>query len=116
MNGDDPEAVVRVAQLAFDFRQQFKRDVVVDIVCYRRYGHNETDDPSYTQPLLYQKIKEHTSVARLYGAQLVREGVLSAAELEGTWNAAKQVLDSAYEESEGGGRAYAVDSLIAPPA
>src|SRR5204862_674353 len=77
VNGDDPEAAIRVVQLAFDYRQQFKKDVVIDMFCYRRHGHNEGDDPSYTQPILYRKIKEHPSVAVLYADRLVREGVLT---------------------------------------
>ena len=81
VNGDDPEAAIRVVQIAFDFRQQFKKDVVIDMICYRRHGHNEGDDPSYTQPLLYRKIKEHPSVAALYAERLVREGVLTAEEV-----------------------------------
>ncbi len=82
VNGDDPEAAIRVARIAFDFRQQFKKDVVIDMFCYRRHGHNEGDDPSYTQPILYRKIKEHPSVATLYSERLVREGVLTAEDAE----------------------------------
>jgi len=73
VNGDDPEACVRAAQMAYDYRQAFKRDVVIDMFCYRRHGHNEGDDPSYTQPILYRKIKQHPSVATLYSERLVRE-------------------------------------------
>ena len=65
VNGDDPEACVRVAQMAYDYRQRFKRDVVIDMFCYRRHGHNEADDPSYTQPILYRKIRQHPSVAHI---------------------------------------------------
>jgi 2-oxoglutarate dehydrogenase E1 component len=82
VNGDDPEACVRVGQLAFAFRQAFHKDVVIDMVCYRRYGHNEQDDPSLTQPLLYQLIKEHRSVRKLYTESLVRRGELTIAEAE----------------------------------
>jgi len=82
VNGDDPEACVRVAQMAYDYRQQFKRDVVIDMFCYRRHGHNEGDDPSYTQPLLYHKIRQHPSVATLYGERLVREKMVSAEGVE----------------------------------
>ena len=78
VNGDDPEAVVHVAALAFEYRQRFKRDVVIDMVGYRRWGHNEGDEPRYTQPLMYAKIKSHTSVAQLYGEQLVRTGAVTA--------------------------------------
>ena len=77
VNGDDPEAVVQVVDLAMEYRKAFRHDVVIDMVCYRRYGHNEGDEPSYTQPLLYQKIRNHSSVARLYGDALVRDGVLT---------------------------------------
>jgi 2-oxoglutarate dehydrogenase E1 component len=82
VNGDDPEACVRVMRAAYDFRQEFKRDVVVDMVCYRRHGHNEGDDPSYTQPLMYKIIKALPSVATQYGERLVRENLISAGELD----------------------------------
>ncbi len=81
VNGDDPEAAVRVAGLALAYRQRFNRDVVIDMICYRKYGHNEGDEPGYTQPLLYQKIKEHTSVRQSYGERLVREGTVSQDEV-----------------------------------
>jgi 2-oxoglutarate decarboxylase len=85
VNGDDPEAVVYVAGLALEYRQRFRKDVVVDLVCYRRWGHNETDEPSYTQPLMYERIKGHPSVATLYGEKLVREGVLTREERDKVW-------------------------------
>jgi multifunctional 2-oxoglutarate metabolism enzyme len=82
VNGDDPEACARVARLALAFRQEFHKDVVIDMVCYRRYGHNEQDDPSLTQPLLYQLIKEHRSVRKLYTEALVRRGDITLDEAE----------------------------------
>ncbi|MGD8894881.1 MAG: multifunctional oxoglutarate decarboxylase/oxoglutarate dehydrogenase thiamine pyrophosphate-binding subunit/dihydrolipoyllysine-residue succinyltransferase subunit [Acidobacteriota bacterium] len=85
VNGDDPEAVVYVAGLALEYRQKFRKDVVIDLVSYRRWGHNETDEPSYTQPLMYSRIKNHPSVATLYGDELVREGVVSAEERDRLW-------------------------------
>ena len=69
VNGDDPEACVRVARLAFAYRQRFHKDVVIDMVCYRRHGHNEGDDPSYTQPLMYRRIDARRSVRKLYTEQ-----------------------------------------------
>ena len=77
VNGDDPEAVLFVARLAFDFRQKFKRDVVIDLVCYRRHGHNEADEPSATQPLMYQVIKTRPTARELYAQRLVAEGVIA---------------------------------------
>ena len=85
VNGDDPEAVAYVAGLALEYRQKFRKDVVIDLVCYRRWGHNETDEPSYTQPLMYAKIKSHPSAATLYGEKLVREGVVTREELDRIW-------------------------------
>jgi 2-oxoglutarate dehydrogenase E1 component len=79
VNGDDPEEVCMVSQLALDFRVRWKRDVFVDMVCFRRRGHNETDEPSFTQPLLYRKIAEHPLVSAIYTAELVRGGSLTAA-------------------------------------
>jgi 2-oxoglutarate dehydrogenase E1 component len=80
VNGDDPEAAIRVVQMAYEFRQAFKKDVVIDMFCYRRHGHNEGDDPAYTQPILYRKIKDQPSVAYLYSDRLVRTKVLASAE------------------------------------
>ena len=82
VNGDDPEACVRVARLAFAFRQQFHRDVVIDMVCYRRFGHNEADEPSYTQPEMYRAIEERRSVRKLYTEALVNRGEITVEEAE----------------------------------
>jgi 2-oxoglutarate dehydrogenase E1 component len=82
VNGDDPEAVVRVAQLAFEYRQQFKKDVVIDIVCYRRRGHNEGDDPSMTQPMMYNLIEAKRSVRTLYMDNLIGRGDITQEEFD----------------------------------
>ncbi|MCZ8251702.1 MAG: 2-oxoglutarate dehydrogenase E1 component [Hylemonella sp.] len=78
VNGDDPEAVVLATQLALEFRMEFKKDVVVDIICFRKLGHNEQDTPSLTQPLMYKKIAQHPGTRKLYGDKLVTQGVLTA--------------------------------------
>ena len=77
VNGDDPEAVVHCAKIATEFRQKFKRDVVIDMVCYRRFGHNEGDEPSFTQPLMYKKIKTHPTTLQIYAKKLLNEGLIS---------------------------------------
>ena len=77
VNGDDPEAVVHCAKIATEFRQKFNRDVVVDIFCYRRFGHNEGDEPSFTQPLMYKKIKTHPTTLKIYSKKLVNTGLMS---------------------------------------
>ncbi len=78
VNGDDPEAVVLCTQLALDYRQEFNKDVVVDIVCFRKLGHNEQDTPALTQPLMYKKIGQHPGTRKLYGEKLVAQGILPA--------------------------------------
>jgi 2-oxoglutarate dehydrogenase E1 component len=82
VNGDDPEACIRVARLAFEYRQAFKKDVVIDLVCYRRRGHNEGDDPSYTQPLMYDLIEQKRSVRKLYTESLIGRGDITIEEAE----------------------------------
>ena len=82
VNGDDPEAVVHVARLALEYRQRFAEDVVVELVCYRRHGHNESDEPAFTQPLLYEKIRQRPSVRRLYTDALLAAGVLEQSDAE----------------------------------
>jgi 2-oxoglutarate dehydrogenase E1 component len=82
VNGDDPEACVRVARLAFDYRRRFNKDVVIDMICYRRLGHNEGDDPSYTQPLMYKRIDSRRSVRKLYTEALVKRGDITLDEAE----------------------------------
>jgi 2-oxoglutarate dehydrogenase E1 component len=78
VNGDDPEAAVQAALLAVGFRQRWKKDVIIDLVCYRRHGHNELDDPTFTQPILYQKIAAHPTTLTLYRERLITEGVITA--------------------------------------
>ncbi len=111
VNGDDPEAVAYVAGLALEYRQKFRKDVVIDLVCYRRWGHNETDEPSYTQPLMYAKIKTHPSAATLYGEKLVREGVVTREELERVWAEKKAEMQS---EKEGDGTPFVAIARRAP--
>lgn len=95
VNGDDPEAVVFVTQLAFEFRMKFKRDVVIDLVCYRRHGHNEADEPSVTQPTMYQKIKMMKPLREIYGAQLIEAGVTSQKEVDELMEQYRNTLDKA---------------------
>jgi len=98
VNGDDPEACVRVARLALAFRERFHRDVVIDLVCYRRHGHNEGDDPSYTQPLMYQRIDAKRSVRKLYTETLVRRGDITLDEAEQALDDFNARLQAALDE------------------
>ena len=82
VNGDDPEAVVFAAKIATEFRQKFQKPVVIDMFCYRRHGHNEGDEPSFTQPLMYKAIAAHPTTLEIYGNKLVGEGVVTAGEVE----------------------------------
>ena len=104
VNGDDPEAAVRVIRLAFEFRQQFQKDVVVDLVCYRRYGHNEADEPAFTQPRMYELIDAHPSVRELYTQQLVHRGDLSLDDEQARRADFQSRLDRAFEETPGRSR------------
>ncbi|MEI7591883.1 MAG: multifunctional oxoglutarate decarboxylase/oxoglutarate dehydrogenase thiamine pyrophosphate-binding subunit/dihydrolipoyllysine-residue succinyltransferase subunit [Actinomycetes bacterium] len=99
VNGDDPEACVRVARMAFAYRQQFNKDVVIDMVCYRRHGHNEGDDPSYTLPLMYKRIDARRSVRKLYTEALVKRGDISLDEAEVALDDFQNRLQGALEET-----------------
>ena len=98
VNGDDPEAVVRVSRLAFEYRQEFKKDVVIDIVCYRRRGHNEGDDPSMTQPLMYNLIEHKRSVRTLYMENLIGRGDITQEEFEAANAQFQTSLEQAFIE------------------
>ena len=99
VNGDDPEACVRVARMAFAYRQEFNKDVVIDMVCYRRHGHNEGDDPSYTQPLMYKRIDARRSVRKLYTEALVKRGDISLDEAEAALDDFQSRLQGALEDT-----------------
>ena len=112
VNGDDPDAVVFCAQLAFDFRQRFNKDVVIDIICYRRHGHNEADEPAATQPLMYQNIRSRKSTRELYADALLSDSVVSADEAKGLIDAYRDLLDkngNAVELAAGVEDKYATD-------
>ncbi|MDN2663246.1 2-oxoglutarate dehydrogenase E1 component [Psychromonas sp. 14N.309.X.WAT.B.A12] len=94
VNGDDPEAVMHATQIAIDFRNKFKRDVVIDLVCYRRHGHNEADEPSATQPVMYKKIKKHPTTREIYSKQLESEGVISSADAKSLISTYRDALDN----------------------
>jgi len=93
VNGDDPEAVCLVTDAALQYRQLFKKDVVIDLVCYRKHGHNEADDPFVTQPMMYRKVSQHPGARRKYADRLIAEGVVTAAEADGMIQAYRDALD-----------------------
>jgi len=99
VNGDDPEAVVHVCEFASEWRQKFKSDVVIDLVCYRKHGHNEIDEPMFTQPIMYKKIKEHPSTLSLYQKRLLSEGITEA-EIKALSDSANRILEKAYEDAK----------------
>ena len=100
VNGDDPEAVVHVCRLAAEYRNLFKEDVVVDMFCYRRSGHNEADEPMFTQPLMYKKIKQHQTTLNLYKDQLIKEEILTEDEAKTKLSDFKKFLDNEFELSK----------------
>ena len=100
VNGDDPEAVVHVCRLAAEYRNLFKEDVVVDMFCYRRSGHNEADEPMFTQPLMYKMIKKHQTTLNLYKNQLVKEEILTENEAKNKISDFKEFLDNEFELSK----------------
>jgi 2-oxoglutarate dehydrogenase E1 component len=100
VNGDDPEAVIRVAKLAFDFMQEFHKDVVIDMVCYRKRGHNEADDPSLTQPLMYEIIDQKRSVRKLFTEALVGRGDISVEEAEAALKHYQDELEKVFQATK----------------
>lgn len=101
VNGDDPEAVVYAAILAADYRKEFKKDIVIDLVCYRRRGHNETDEPSSTQPLMYKAIRAHKTTRTMYAEKLVAEAVLSKDESDELTRSYREMLDNGVSVARG---------------
>jgi len=100
VNGDDPEAVVHVFKMAADWRQTYHQDVIIDIICYRRYGHNEGDEPRFTQPVMYQKIDTQTPILESYSAKLVKEGVVTSNEVKELNDKVMNVISTAHKHSE----------------
>ena len=100
VNGDDPEAVVYAARIATDFRLKFNRDVVIDLICYRRFGHNEGDEPSFTQPLMYKKIRSHPSPIKVYGEKLINEGSITKKFLDDSIKQFKDLLDEQFKTAK----------------
>ena len=100
VNGDDPEAVVHCAKIATEYRQKFNRDVVIDMVCYRRFGHNEGDEPSFTQPIMYRKIRSHPTTLSIYGKKLSEEGLTSDVNLQKEKTKFKNFLEREFETSK----------------
>lgn len=101
VHGESPEAVVHVARLAAEYRMTFKKDVVVDVICYRRYGHNEGDEPYFTQPLMYERIRQRPSLNQLYGGQILKDDVVNKKQIEEIENSITKQLEEAYDEVHG---------------
>ncbi|HEX5967147.1 MAG TPA: multifunctional oxoglutarate decarboxylase/oxoglutarate dehydrogenase thiamine pyrophosphate-binding subunit/dihydrolipoyllysine-residue succinyltransferase subunit [Intrasporangium sp.] len=115
VNGDDPEACVRVAELAYDFRQEFNKDVVIDLICYRRRGHNEGDDPSMTQPLMYNLIEAKRSVRKLYTESLIGRGDISVEDAEAALRDYQQQLERVFIETREAAKSAELEQRGADP-
>lgn len=98
VNGNDPEAVRWVADFAFRYRQEFHSDIVIDLICYRKYGHNEADEPTYTQPLLYKKIKQLQPISRIYANRLIDAKIISPNELENIYKISQEFFENAFND------------------
>lgn len=96
VNGDDPEAVIAVMQLAVDYHEQFATDIVVDVVCYRRYGHNESDEPAFTQPIMYEVVRSHETIYKIYADKLISEGITSSEDVDKRWEEFQEHLQAQY--------------------
>ena len=101
VHGENPEAVAHVARLAADYRMTFNKDVVIDVICYRRYGHNEGDEPYFTQPLMYERIRQRPSLNRIYGDHLLKDGVIDKKRIEEIENSITKQLEEAYNDTHG---------------
>jgi 2-oxoglutarate dehydrogenase E1 component len=101
VNGDDPEAVVEVARIATEYRQRFKKDVVIDLFCYRRHGHNETDEPAFTQPLMYRAIARHRTTRQIYADRLIAAGIVDEAEVASMATGFVADLEAQFEAAKG---------------
>jgi 2-oxoglutarate dehydrogenase E1 component len=115
VNGDDPEACVWVTRIAYEYRMAFHKDVVIDMQCYRRWGHNETDEPAFTQPVMYGRIDEHRSVRKLYTEALVNRGDITVEEAEQALDDFRRRLDAALEQTKAEPRTGLVAKRAAPP-
>jgi len=100
VNGDDPEAVVHTARIATEFRQKFNRDVVIDMICYRRFGHNEGDEPMFTQPMMYKKIKQHPTALNIYAKKLIKEGTITQEEFNTMKAKFKNLLEEQFKTAK----------------
>ena len=98
VNADDPEASIAAMRLAMAYRERWGRDVVIDVIGYRRFGHNETDEPAYTQPLMASKIKEHPPVSQIYAESLINEGIVSAEDVEAQKEERQTSLKQGHDE------------------
>jgi 2-oxoglutarate dehydrogenase E1 component len=111
VNADDPEAVVHVARIATEFRQRFLKDVIIDMICYRRHGHNESDEPSFTQPIMYRAIDSHPTTREIYAQKLVQEGMLAEGEADKVVADFTAHLESQFEAAKGGYKPNKADWL-----
>ncbi len=100
VNGDDPEAVVHCAKIATDYRQKFNKDVVIDMICYRRFGHNEGDEPAFTQPTMYRKIKKHPTTLNIYANKLIKEGIITPEELNSMKTEFRNLLEEQFKTAK----------------
>lgn len=112
VNGDDPEAAVYSIQLALEYRQKFGKDVVIDLICYRRHGHNEGDEPAFTQPGLYEEIENHPTVRDIYVKELLRKGEFTEEEMQEIFDEFDELLQQAFEDARSGRALEVTDSML----